>query len=119
MSVRVLEVFSSLQGEGTHVGERQIFVRFGGCNLCCDYCDEPGSIPLSAGEPWDEARLKEKIEGLERVRPHKSISWTGGEPLLHADFLRGMMAWAREKGLQNYLETNGTLPAALKKVVDL
>ena len=78
MKSRLLEVFSSLQGEGTHLGERQIFVRFGGCNLCCDYCDEPGSIPMSAGEPCDEDELIEKIKSFERVRKHKSVAWMEG-----------------------------------------
>jgi len=37
----VVELFSGLQGEGTHVGRRQIFLRLAGCNLACDYCDQP------------------------------------------------------------------------------
>ncbi|HVE12725.1 MAG TPA: 7-carboxy-7-deazaguanine synthase QueE, partial [Elusimicrobiota bacterium] len=115
-SARVLEVFSSIQGEGLRLGERQVFVRFGGCNLCCDYCDEPASIPLGSGELWDEERVREAIEAAQRVRPHASVSWTGGEPLLHAEFLRPLLAWARARGLQNCLETNGTLPLALKSV---
>ena len=114
MTLPVLEVFSSIQGEGLRLGERQVFVRLGGCNLCCDYCDEPGSIPLSAGRPWDEGRLRSEIESLERVRRHVSVSWTGGEPLLHAAALPPLLEWARERGLQNYLETNGTIPAALR-----
>ena len=118
-SARVVEVFSSLQGEGPRVGERQIFVRLGGCNLRCDYCDEPDTIAIPSGSVWTAERLRGAIARLNARRPHRSISWTGGEPLLHPVFLRGMMAWARERGLENYLETNGTLPAALAAVADL
>lgn len=116
---RTLEVFSSLQGEGPRVGERQVFVRLGGCNLHCDYCDEPESIPIPSGTIWTAERVKSAILRLEKKQRHRSISWTGGEPLLHAAFLAPLMRWARKEGFQNYLETNGTLPAALRAVAPL
>ena len=47
------------------------------------------------------------------------MSWTGGEPLLHPAFMAPLMAWAREKGLENYLETNGTMAAAMKALAPL
>lgn len=113
---RVVEVFSSLQGEGLRVGERQIFVRFGGCNLHCDYCDEPDTIAIPSGNVWTLGRIKSTILRLRERRPHRSISWTGGEPLLHPAILAPLMKWTRELGLENYLETNGTLPRALAAV---
>lgn len=115
-SARMVEVFSSLQGEGPRVGERQIFVRFGGCNLHCDYCDEPDTIPIPSGKVWSIAKIKSSISSLEKRRAHKAISWTGGEPLLHPLILSSLMRWAHEQGLENYLETNGTLPNALRAV---
>ena len=36
---KVREIFTSIQGEGPYVGVKQLFVRFCGCNLRCDYCD--------------------------------------------------------------------------------
>ena len=115
----MVEVFSSLQGEGPRVGERQIFVRFGGCNLHCDYCDEPDTIAIPSGTVWSAERVKAAIVRLNTQRPHRSISWTGGEPLLHPAFLAPLMKWAHSLGLENYLETNGTLPAALRAVAPL
>ncbi len=119
MKARIVEIFSSLQGEGVRLGERQIFVRFGGCNLHCDYCDEPETIPIPSGRPWGRDCLQKRILQLQKERAHRSVSWTGGEPLLHAGFLREMMPWARDRGLENYLETNGTLADALRPLAPL
>jgi 7-carboxy-7-deazaguanine synthase len=116
---RMVEVFSSLQGEGPRVGERQIFVRLGGCNLSCDYCDEPDTIPIPSGRIWSADRVKAGIARLNKHRPHRSVSWTGGEPLLHPAFLAPLMRFARELGLENYLETNGTLPNAMRALAPL
>ena len=116
---RLVEVFSSLQGEGPRVGERQIFVRLGGCNLKCDYCDEPDTIPIPSGKVWSQATVQAAILRLHKKRKHRSISWTGGEPLLHPAFLAPLMRFAHELGLQNYLETNGTLPNAMRALAPL
>lgn len=119
---RVVEIFSSLQGEGPRLGERQIFARLGGCNLHCDYCDEPDTIPIPSGRVRSSGFVKEQIETLAHERAHRAISWTGGEPLLHPQFLLPLMRWAHKRGLENHLETNGTLPgpmAALAPLCDL
>jgi organic radical activating enzyme len=118
-SARVVEVFSSIQGEGVCLGQRQIFVRLGGCNLHCDYCDEPDTIPIPSGEVWPRKKLQDAIEKLHTERPHEAVSWTGGEPLLHPAFLAPMMIWARKRGLKNYLETNGTRVEALRALAPL
>lgn len=111
-ALRVVEVFSSIQGEGPYLGERQVFVRLGGCNLLCDYCDEPDTIPLGSGRPLEPSALKAAVLKAAKGGGHPTVSWTGGEPLLQAGALAGLMAWAREKGFRNYLETNGVLPKA-------
>ena len=118
-NARIVEVFSSLQGEGIRLGERQVFVRFGGCNLRCDYCDEPDTIPIPSGEVWSLKRTQDEVASLAARRPHEAVSWTGGEPLLHKEFLAAMMRWARAKGLENYLETNGTRVEAFRGLAPL
>lgn len=118
-AARLVEVFSSLQGEGLRVGERQIFVRLGGCNLHCDYCDEPDAIVIPSGKVESAAYVKSAIIRLDRGHKHRCVSWTGGEPLLHPAFLAPLMRWARSRGMENYLETNGTLPAAMRALAPL
>lgn len=115
----IVEVFSSLQGEGLRLGERQVFVRFGGCNLHCDYCDEPETIPVPSGAVWTRERLEAEAGRLAGEKPHKAVCWTGGEPLLHLKFLKAAMRWARGRGLENYLETNGALPEAFAEAAEL
>ncbi|MBI4055294.1 MAG: 7-carboxy-7-deazaguanine synthase QueE [Elusimicrobia bacterium] len=116
--MRVVEIFSSLQGEGPWVGERQIFIRFGGCNLHCDYCDEPHTIPLDAGREMCLGEIQNHVLGLQARRLHSWVSLTGGEPLLQAARLGSLLPWLKEQGLRVYLETNGTLSRALACVLE-
>jgi 7-carboxy-7-deazaguanine synthase len=115
METHVNEVFSSIQGEGLLIGRRQIFVRFSGCNLNCNYCDTLESRDHLYGDLISIKKLYTEIENLLTPDFH-SISFTGGEPLLHSDFIK--------KFLENYefkslLETNGSLPLELKKLSHL
>ncbi len=122
----LVEVFSSVQGEGAWVGRRQIFVRCSGCNLACAYCDTRHGMPsgiltedgrVLANPVGPEALLALVDAFLERLPgAHHSLSLTGGEPLLHAESLREILPLLRGR-LPIYLETNGTLPEALSKVL--
>ncbi len=116
MNANLVEVFSSLQGEGPRLGERQIFVRFGSCNLRCDYCDEPDTIPAGSGEVWSLERLASELERMIGERPHAAVSWTGGEPLLQTKFLAAAVPMAKGLGLENVLETNAVMPEKLNEV---
>ncbi len=130
----LIEIFSSIQGEGLHVGLRQVFIRFPDCNLHCNYCDtnfqrsatcqvekDPGSGELVEWEnPVALARVVDLLKRWTKRLPgtHHSISITGGEPLLHADLLQ---EWLPDlvKVLPVYLETNGIMAAELEKIIDL
>lgn len=116
VSAPITEVFSSIQGESVFVGAKQIFVRFKGCNMSCAFCDE--SRKVTARE-YSSRDLMDEISRLESISgPHHSVSLTGGEPLLHVDFLKAFLPELRKTALKVYLETNGTLPVELAKVVD-
>jgi len=125
------EIFSSIQGEGMLAGRRQIFVRLTECNLDCSYCDtdfvktdicrietKPGSGTFrNIPQPLTLKALLSLLHDWLQQLPsaHHSVSFTGGEPLLHAAVLK---EWFPEikKILPIHLETNGTLPIALQQV---
>ncbi len=112
---RISEIFSSLQGEGTHVGEKHLFIRFEECHIHCTYCDEldKKGYPMTLETVVQEAKRLEALEG-----PHRFVSLTGGEPLLYVEFLKPLIAALKESGLRIYLETNGILWRALAEVIE-
>lgn len=121
---QLLEVFSSIQGEGLLVGCRQIFLRFARCNLSCRYCDTPfaptaecriedapgSGVFRGLANPVSLETLAAILGHWHREAPgmHHSLSLTGGEPLLHGEILREWLPVLRDI-LPIYLETNGTL----------
>jgi len=130
------EVFSGIQGEGLCLGQRQIFVRLVGCNLRCSYCDTAWArertlrcrVERTAGERDFEERAN-PLDGEDAAAVilrlhsppslHDSVTFTGGEPLMQADFVRDLAQRARAVGLKTYLETNGTLAEPLLRVLDM
>lgn len=116
LKAQITETFSSIQGEGIFIGAKQIFVRFKGCNMACVFCDEGSKKRYKEYEPLG---LLSEIKFLElSAGPHHSVSLTGGEPLIYADFLKAFFKLSRKEGYKYYLETNGTLPGELEKIID-
>ncbi len=130
----VTEVFSAIQGEAALVGERQVFLRLTGCNIACSYCDQPEALEKRAGpcrleqtpgrrdwawstSPLSLAEVAEAVDRLWTSLPHHSVSLTGGEPLLQAGRLAGLLPMLAERGHQLMLETNATLPGGLARVL--
>jgi len=133
----LVEVFSSIQGEGMLIGARQIFIRFHGCQLSCEYCD---SLESRSGRPPTACRVEkrpghgdfidianpvsasrigdilEKWLSMNRTA-HHSISLTGGEPLLQLSSHKGYLPVLRDL-LPLYLETNGIDYETLTECVD-
>ena len=106
MKAPIIEIFSSFQGEGLLIGERQIFVRFAGCNLNCNYCDTNDSKSEKAGQLMTVDEVTCEISRL--LTPDcKTISFTGGEPSLYPEFISEV---SKHFDLNVMLETNGTLP---------
>lgn len=126
-----MEVFSSIQGEGSYLGETQVFVRFARCPLRCLYCDTPGSwvvrekyrvISLRGAKlyenPANVARIVGHVEMLEKEAGRKlTVSLTGGEPLLYPEFLAALGARLRRGGRRVHLETAGVHPQGLRRTL--
>ena len=63
-TVKIKEIFTSIQGEGTYVGEKQTFVRFCKCNLACKYCD----TDFSAGVEYSSFDLGQKLKQIRKAQ---------------------------------------------------
>jgi 7-carboxy-7-deazaguanine synthase len=120
----LLEIFSSWQGEGPYAGLKQIFVRLSGCHLRCVYCDTPeswersGTWMLGGERRKNPVSVAEALEAIRGLGPHPSVSLTGGEPVLQAEFVRELAREIRALGMKTYLDTSGTLADRLARCAD-
>jgi 7-carboxy-7-deazaguanine synthase len=116
--MQIVEIFRSIQGEGTRTGEPTTFVRLAGCNLHCTWCDTPyaqGGTGVERSIPQIVAEVAASGPGL--------VCVTGGEPLLQVatpDLVRALLSVGR--GVQ--VMTNGSLllhaiPLAATLAVDI
>jgi len=100
----VMEYFYTLQGEGYHTGEAAYFIRLGGCDVGCHWCD--------VKESWDAtAHPKQSVFALASEATKfaaRNVVVTGGEPLLHSlDLLCEVL---KANGFQRWIETSGSSP---------
>ncbi|MHC1697821.1 MAG: 7-carboxy-7-deazaguanine synthase QueE [Geobacteraceae bacterium] len=136
-TTNMIEIFSSIQGEGKFIGLRQMFLRLHGCSMDCSYCDSRVTRSAAVPEfcqaettpgrqvfeliknPVSLDYLNNLLTSWVSLRPnaHHSISITGGEPLLHAEALQVWLPELR-KILPIYLETNGIHFQELSQCID-
>lgn len=112
-AVKINEIFASIQGEGPIVGYKQLFIRFCGCNLNCNYCD----TVFNFGEKYSAQELYQYIKENYDLKTFHSISLTGGEPLLSYKFLKEFLPLVKDK-TKVYLETNATLYNEFNQIKD-
>lgn len=100
----VMEHFYTLQGEGFHQGKAAYFIRLGGCDVGCVWCDVKDS--------WDASRHPqysiENIISNVKSTPARLVVITGGEPLMHN--LDALTTALKAAGLQTNIETSGAHP---------
>ena len=100
----VMEHFYTLQGEGNFTGQAAYFIRLGGCDVGCVWCD--------VKESWDASKHPQMhIDDLLKaisLTPAKIVVITGGEPLLHQ--LDELCQALNENGLRTHIETSGSSP---------
>jgi 7-carboxy-7-deazaguanine synthase len=133
------ELFSGIQGEGPWVGLRQIFLRFSGCDLRCQWCDTPDSLSIKKTHKFvyetepatrnfremigktDLQTVLDLLQFYETTLPHHSLTLTGGEPLLQSGFMLELILALRNYNFKPsiYLETGGHRSAELEQVIDL
>jgi len=99
----LMEAFYTLQGEGYHKGSASYFIRIGGCDLGCHWCD--------VKESWDADKhpptaIKTIVEDAHRFS--KTIVVTGGEPLMWD--MRPLTNALKAKGMSIHIETSGAYP---------
>ena len=78
--MKVCEIFKSIEGEGLRTGLAAVFVRLHGCNLRCSYCD---SMYAVEGDDYRQMNLNEILNAVKTFGV-RTVTLTGGEPLLHA-----------------------------------
>ena len=108
----VMESFYTLQGEGFHKGRAAYFIRLGGCDVGCVWCDVKESWDANAHPKFSVAEIVEKvISDVENEKQVTSIEKpiiviTGGEPLMH--HLDALTNALQEKGFETNIETSGS-----------
>ncbi|ADQ16845.1 7-carboxy-7-deazaguanine synthase QueE [Leadbetterella byssophila] len=104
LGLPVMESFYTLQGEGFHSGKAAYFIRLGGCDVGCVWCD--------VKESWDaEAHPQFRVEDIVNGAleyPGRLAVITGGEPLMYD--LNELTAELKQKGFQTNIETSGAHP---------
>ncbi len=104
MLLPIIEEFYTLQGEGAQTGRAAYFVRLGGCDVGCSWCD--------AKETWKAGvhRMVEVAETVARAAavPAKAVVITGGEPQMYP--LGELCEALKAEGIEIFLETSGSHP---------
>jgi 7-carboxy-7-deazaguanine synthase len=99
--IPLVEEFYTIQGEGFHTGKAAYFIRVGGCDVGCSWCDtkfswDPSLHPLVPAE---------RVVGHVLEHPAAAVVVTGGEPLMvNMDYLTGLL---KAEGIETFLETSG------------
>ena len=112
--MKVCEIFYSIEGEGIEIGRLEVFVRLSGCNLRCKWCDTKYA--------WEEGKEMSVDEVIKEIKkyPCKSVSITGGEPLLQREEVFELVKKLKEMGYWIQINTNGTIfDERIFRLVDL
>lgn len=104
LALPVMEAFYTLQGEGAHQGRAAYFIRLGGCDVGCVWCDVKDS--------WDASKHPlvsiEEIVSKASSYPGRLAVVTGGEPLMHQ--LDALTNALHDAGFETNIETSGSSP---------
>ena len=99
----LMEEFYTIQGEGYHKGTAAYFIRVGGCDVGCHWCDVKESWNPNSHPPTDVNAIAENA-----AKYSKTIVITGGEPLTWD--MGPLTQLLKEKGMETHIETSGAYP---------
>jgi organic radical activating enzyme len=100
----VMEHFYTIQGEGFHQGRAAYFIRLGGCDVGCVWCDVKGSWDADKHPQYKLTDIVAEVEATVA----RLVVITGGEPLMHnLDALTNIL---QDKGFETNIETSGSHP---------
>jgi 7-carboxy-7-deazaguanine synthase len=117
MKAKISEIFQSIQGEGQYAGVKQVFVRFFSCNMNCVWCDTKESIGNKTAD-FQEMSVTQVLAAIRKLQNGcRSVSLTGGEPLLQENFLKEFLPQIQKLKMLRYLDTNGILHEELQEIV--
>lgn len=104
LTLPLVEEFYSVQGEGCNTGRAAYFIRIGGCDVCCSWCDTKYSWNAELHPMVDIETIAENVTSAGA----DSVVVTGGEPLMwNMEPLCGLL---KSKGIETFLETSGAYP---------
>ena len=103
--MKIVEIFKSIEGEGSRAGLPTTFIRLHGCNLNCSYCD---SKYACNGDDYTELSIDDIIIKVKELGLH-NITITGGEPLLHSEISKLIKKLIDELSCFINVETNGSI----------
>lgn len=103
--MKVVEIFNSIDGEGKRAGLPTTFIRLYGCNLNCSYCDTRYGCE---GNNYTDMAIYQIINLVNKIGC-KSVTITGGEPLIHVG-IKDLIDELLELGFWVNIETNGSMP---------
>jgi 7-carboxy-7-deazaguanine synthase len=103
-TLKIIEIFPSIQGEGMRQGEPTVFVRLAGCDRRCSFCDT--KYAWEDGREYAVDRILENVQKIRRRFPARWVCLTGGEPFMQD--VRLLVRLLKRDNFRVQVETNGT-----------
>jgi len=103
-TLKINEIFPSIQGEGLRLGEPTLFIRFSECNLKCAFCDT--KYAWKTGQEMTIESILKKIKTIHKAYPTEWVCLTGGEPLFQN--IGGLVQNLKAEDFKIQVETNAT-----------
>jgi 7-carboxy-7-deazaguanine synthase len=113
----VSEIYGPVcQGEGALIGRPTVFVRLGGCDYRCSWCDSLYAVLPKYVNEWTRMTAGDIVEGVLALGPCRHVTLSGGNPAIHDLF--DLLVGFDNAGVRTAIETQGTMPKWWLKQID-